>query len=107
MSFSVFLLVGYLMETQTYHYSEFLETCFCNAEHHSSAYINGCVATYLYTTLPRFKSKMALVWDRPIQGYIAHLHDDVEPAVPQMHARPGDEEPDPEEASRAAVVVPV
>ena len=29
-------------------------------------HIRGCVVTTLYPTLPRFKSKMALVWDRSI-----------------------------------------
>ena len=29
-------------------------------------HIHGCVVTTVYPTLPRFKSKMALVWDRSI-----------------------------------------
>ena len=29
-------------------------------------HIRGCVVTTLYPTLPRFKSNMALVWDRSI-----------------------------------------
>ena len=31
-------------------------------------HIHGCVVTTVYPTLPRFKSKMALVWDRSIDS---------------------------------------
>ena len=31
-------------------------------------HIRGCVVKILYPTLPRFQSKMAIVWDRSING---------------------------------------
>ena len=34
-------------------------------------HIHDCVATTLYPTLPRFKSKMALVWDRSMVTNVA------------------------------------
>ena len=42
-------------------------------------HIHGCVVTTLYPTLPRFKSKMALVWDRSM-----HIHGDVTVCLQEM-----------------------
>ena len=47
-------------------------------------HIRGCVVKILYPTLPRFQSKMAIVWDRSIisQTYVSifsiiSFHNDV------------------------------
>ena len=67
LSFFVRLLVGYLiktqMNTQMYAFALRKTTVY---------HISGCVVKILYPTLPRFQSKMAIVWDRSI---IANCHD--------------------------------
>ena len=37
-------------------------------------HIRGCVVKILYPTLPRFQSKMAIVWDRSMVGQPAKRH---------------------------------
>ena len=60
-SFFVRLLVGYFNKTQmnTQMYDFALRNITVN-------HIRGCVVKILYPTLPRFQSKMAIVWDRSI-----------------------------------------
>ena len=60
-SFFVRLLVGYFIKTQrnTQMYAFALRNTTVN-------HIRGCVVKILYPTLPRFQSKMAIVWDRSI-----------------------------------------
>ena len=60
-SFFVRLLVGYFIKTQmnTQMYAFALPNTTVN-------HIRGCVVKILYPTLPRFQSKMAIVWDRSI-----------------------------------------
>ena len=60
-SFFVRLLVGYFGKTQrnTQMYAFARRNTTLN-------HIRGCVVKILYPTLPRFQSKMAIVWDRPI-----------------------------------------
>ena len=36
-------------------------------------HIRGCVVNILYPTLPRFQSKMAIVWDRSIVSFIVRV----------------------------------
>ena len=59
--FFVRLLVGYLIKTQMHAqmYAFALRNPTVN-------HIRGCVVKILYPTLPRFQSKMAIVWDRSI-----------------------------------------
>ena len=63
-SFFVRLLVGYFIKTQrnTQMYAFALRNTTVN-------HIRGCVVKILYPTLPRFQSKMAIVWDRSITSY--------------------------------------
>ena len=35
-------------------------------------HIRGCVVKILYPTLPRFQSKMAIVWDRSIEALVVY-----------------------------------
>ena len=60
-SFFVRLLVGYFIKTQmnTQMYAFALRNTTVN-------HVRGCVVKILYPTLPRFQSKMAIVWDRSI-----------------------------------------
>ena len=61
-SFFVRLLVGYFIKTQ-------MNTqMYAFALRNTTVYhISGCVVKILYPTLPRFQSKMAIVWDRSMQ----------------------------------------
>ena len=42
-------------------------------------HIRGCVVKILYPTLPRFQSKMAIVWDRSIDDIVACCDDPLSP----------------------------
>ena len=67
-SFFVRLLVGYFIKTQrnTKMYAFALRNTTVN-------HIRGCVVKILYPTLPRFQSKMAIVWDRSIVKYLEKM----------------------------------
>ena len=84
-SFFVPRLVRYLITTQKWQmntpiYDSALRNTTVDHAH-------GCVAKDLYPTLPRFKSKMALVWDRSIGDVVALLLEerarDHQPVPPQ------------------------
>ena len=47
-------------------------------------HIRGCVVKILYPTLPRFQSKMAIVWDRSILATSAAFADDDDSSLPDL-----------------------